>query len=515
MTENSRESTRETDGIDESTGSDKLSRRPFIKATSASLLGGTLAGCSGNGGGGGDGEGTTGGGGGGDGGADITTAQAGSEVDLSGVTFDFWERQYFDESPAAQEALETIINNFQEQTGATVNVNFQGNAQPLIDAFNQGTYPQGMTEYAQGMGNWMQTGQILPFSEYQDEFDYDVMDSIGALNQALDYAFRGWDKGNTVFPLTANIFAPFVGRMDLYEEAGLDPDEDFPPEDFDELVEQANTLEENSSAQVGYQPVHDTVDNQDVYFNQWMAADAGPDGYFMNEDWSELNVLNDTWRTWLQRDIDLYREHDFGTPATPTMNDEEIPPLMINGQVALSNQAPMNLPGFVERGGETYQENFRWGASFGLSTGVNGRALIPGGVLMLPPDGADQATWEQKREGALELLKYFNDPILQVETMPDLGFMPARQDLMEEIPNEMNGFAETIKQTAENAKYSYPAYPQSDPINYDIFGAKKQQASRGELTVDEVLQQTYDEGMEIVQNQRWGGEGTPTAEPEG
>ncbi|ESP87061.1 extracellular solute-binding protein [Candidatus Halobonum tyrrellensis] len=508
MADKRRQSTRRDDGDREADDTGAISRRPFLKATSAGLLGGALAGCSGNGdgdgdGGGGGGGGGDGGDGGGGGGGSETTAQATVEADLSGVEFDFWERQYYDESPAAQEALETIIGNFEEQTGATVNVNFQGDEQPLIDAFNQGTYPQAMTEFAQSMGNWMQTGQIRPFAEYQDEFDYDVMNSIGALNEAVDFTFRGWDEGNTVFPITANVFAPFVGRMDLYEEAGLDPDSDFPPENFEELVEHATALQEDSSAQIGYQPVHDTVDNQDVYFNQWMAADGGAEGYFFNEDWSDLNVDSDLWHTWLQRDIDLFREHGFGTPDTPTMNDEEITPLMINGRVALSNQAPMNLPGFVERGGDMYRENFRWAPSFGLGTGVNGRALIPGGVLMLPPDGADEATWEEKQQGAIELLKYFNDPILQVQTMPSLGFMPANQNLWEEIPNEMNGFAETIKSTAENAKYGYPAHPDFGPIGYDIFGAKKQQASQGELSVDEVLEQTYDEGMELVNDSQW------------
>lgn len=485
----------------ETNGTSEMARRPFIKATSVGLLGGGLAGCSGDDGGSND----SGGGGGGSGGDDgVTTERVTVEEDLSGLEFDFWERQYYDESPAAKKALEQIISNFEEETGATVNVNFQGDEQPLIDAFKQGSYPQGMTEFAQSMGNWMQTGKIRPFNEYQDEFDYDVMDSIGALSEAVDYAFRGWDKGNTLFPITANIFAPFVGRMDLFEEAGLDPEKDFPPENFEELVEISKTIEENSSAKHGYQPVHDTVDNQDVYFNQWMSAEGGADGYFMNEDWSDLNVTKDLWYKWTQRDIDLYQKHGFGTPDTPAMNDEEIPPLMINGEVAMSNQAPMNLPGFKERGGDIYEEHFKWAPSFGLETGTNGRALIPGGVLTEPPDGADEATWEEKQQGVIELLNYFNDPILQVETMPSLGFMPANQDLWSEIPNEMNGFAETAKKTAKNAKYSYPAYPNAGPINYDLFGAKKQQASRGELSVEEVLEQTYEEGMKIVKDSQWG-----------
>lgn len=477
-------------GADATEGTSTLSRRPFIKATGASLLTAGLAGCGGDGG-----DGTT------------TSPTATIDApDLSGLEFDFWEREYFSESPDAQTALESVISTFEEQTGATVNVNFQGDDQPLIDAFNQGTYPQGMTVFAQGMGPWMQTGKIHPFSEYQDEFDYDVMDSVGALSDALDFCFRGWDEGNTLFPVTANIFAPFVGRMDLYEEAGLSPEDDFPPEDADELVEQATTLQEESSAQVGYQPVHDTVDNQDVYFNQWMSAEGGADGYFLNDDWSDLNFQNDIWDKWLKFDIGLYTEHGFGTPDTPTMNDEEIPPLTVGGQVALSNQAPMNLPGWRETGGQMYEDNIQWAPSFGeaYDTGVNGRALIPGGSLMEAPDGADQATWEEKRNGALELLVYLNDPVLQVDVMPELGFHPANQNLWDEIEDDGNGFVETIQETAQNARYSYPAHPDFGPIGYDIFGVKKQNASRGELTPEEVLSQSYEEGMAIVEESQWG-----------
>lgn len=485
---------------EESAGSARLSRRPFLKATSAGLVGGGLAGCMGGDGNGGNGDGGNGGNGG-----NGTTDGSGSGPDLSGVEFDFWETRYFRESTAAQQAVEEVIADFQEETGATVNANLQDTDQPLYDAFNQGTYPPGLTRFAQGMGTLMETGKILPFSEYQDEFDYDVMNSIGAQSEAIDYTFRGWEEGASLVPITANIFSPFVGRMDLFEEAGLDPDEDFPPSNYEELVETAATLRDESSAQVGFQPIGNQADNHDVYFNVWTSALGGADGYFFNEDWSDLNVTSDTFQTIVQQNLDLFNEHGQGTQGTPTITDEDVINLQLNGQVAIGQHAPMNLAAFRERGGDIYTENVRWAPAWEGETGTNGRALMPGGVLTAAPDGADSATWEKKQDAALALLDYFNSPTLQVETMPFLGFMPARRDLWPEITNDMiaGNFVETIKATADNAVYGYPANPVWGDVAVDLFAVKQEQAFNGELSVDEVLQQTYDEGMQIIADTQW------------
>lgn len=493
----------------------KLPRRPFIKATSASLLGGGLAGCMGddgnNSGNGDDGNNSGNGetnndtGNGNGSGNGNSTAQSSSETDLSGVTFDFWETRYFRESTAAEEAVQQVVSDFEEETGGTVNANLQDTDQPLYDAFNQGNYPPGLTRFAQGMGTLMQTGKILPFSEYQDEFDYDVMDSIGAQADAVEYTFRGWDEGASLIPITANIFSPFVGRMDLFEEAGLDPEEDFPPESYDELVETANTLRDNSSAAVGFQPIGNQADNHDVYFNVWTSAMGGADGYFFNEDWSGLNVTNDVFRTNVQRNLDLFNEHGQGTDGTPTITDEDVINLQLDGQVAMGQHAPMNLSAFRDRGGDLYTENIRWGPAWEGETGTNGRALMPGGVLTRPPDGADEATWETKQDAALAFLEYLNSPTLQVETMPYLGFMPARRDIWPEITNDMiaGNFVDTIKQTAENAVYGYPAHPEWGTIAVDNFAVKQEQAFTGELTVDQVLEQTQQAGEEIIADTQW------------
>lgn len=495
MTNENQGSSRASHGDDESNEPHKLPRRPFLKAAGVSLLGGALAGCMGDGGndgGGGDGA--------------VSTAKVTVDEDLSGVEFDFWETRYFRESTASQNAVKQVIANFQKQTGATVNANLQDTDQPLYDAFKQNTYPPGLTRFAQGMGTLMQTEKILPFSEYQDEFDYDVMNSIGAQADAVKYTFRGWDEGPSLLPITANIFAPFVGRMDLFEEAGLDPDKDFPPKSYDELVQTAKTLRDNSGAQVGFQPIGNQADNHDVYFNVWASALGGAGGYFLNEDWSGLNVTNDTFRTTVQRNLDLYQKHNQGTKGTPTITDEDVINLQLDGQVALGQHAPMNLAAFRERGGDLYKENIRWGPAWEGETGANGRALLPGGVLTKAPDGADAATWEKKQDAALALIEYFNSPTLQVETMPYLGFMPARRDLWPEIANDMiaGDFVETIKQTAENAVYGYPAHPDWGTIAVDNFAVKQEKAFNGGLSVDEVLQQTQQAGEKLIAKSQWG-----------
>lgn len=485
----------------------RLSRRPFLKTTGAAIIGTALAGCSsgGNGGDGGSGGDGGNGGNGGDGGdGSETTARATAEGNFDGVEFAFWDTKYFRESRQAKTTIERIVAQFESDTGATVQLNQQDDQQPLIDAFDKGRQPPAWLDFMTEATVWEQTGKLVPFDEYQDEFDYDVMETVGAVADALAFSYAGMPKDNYMLPITVNTFAPFVGRMDLYEEAGLDPDSDFPPKDYEDLVRIANTLKENTDVAAGYQTYGSPADIHDVYLNVWASALGGAEGYELNEDWSEVIIDNDTWKTVFNQTVDLWQVHEQGTPKTPTMSDEEAVNLTIGGQIAMSQQAPMNLPVWLERGGDLWDEgNLRWGQAWSGETGANGRLLVPGGMLSSAPDGADEATWEKKQDAGLALIKMINSPVNQSTTMPNLGFFPARQDVWGDIADDSipGNYVPTLKETTSNAEYAY----QSHGLGLrDVFTPIMQQAFQGDLTADEALDQGKAEAQQMLDDSRWG-----------
>lgn len=480
--------------IDEPEEEGRLSRRPFLKTTGAAVVGTALAGCSGGGGGNGGNGGS-----GGD-----TTTRATAEGNFEGVEFSFWDTKYFRESRQAKIEIERIVQQFQSDTGATVKLNLQDDEQPLIDAIRKGRQPPAFTDFFQNAAIWEQTGKLLPFEEYQDEFDYDVMGSVGNVTDALSFAYAGWEKDNYILPITVNTFAPFVGRMDFFEQAGLDPDSDFPPKSYDDLVRISKALSKNSDASVGYQIYGSPADIHDVYLNVWTSALGGAAGYELNEDWSEVIIDNDTWKTVFNQIVDLYAKEGQGTKKTPTMSDEEAVNLTIGGQIAMSQQAPMNLPVWMERGGDLFEEgNLRWGQAWPGDTGTNARALIAGGMLTKAPDGVDDATWEKKQDAGLALLKMINNPINQSTSMVNLGFFPARQDVWENISNDSipGNYVKTVKETTANAKYAYQATGLS---LRDVYTPIMQKAVQGDLTADESLDKGKAEAQKMLDDSRWG-----------
>jgi hypothetical protein len=156
------------------------------------------------------------------------------------------------------------------------------------------------------------------------------------------------------------------------------------------------------------------------------------------------------------------------------------------------------------RGGDRVEEgNLRWGEDWPGETGVDGRVLMPGGMLTEAPDGADEATWERKQDAGLALLQLINSPINQSTTMPNLGFFPARQDVWGDISNDSipGDYVKTVKDTTAKAKYAYQAHGLG---LRDVVTPIMQQAFQGDLTADEALDKGKAESQKIIDDSRWG-----------
>lgn len=484
-----------------------ISRRPVLKAMGGGLLSTALAGCSEDGSGGGDG-GDGGGGDGGDGGQ--STKRADDGTDLSGTKFTFWDQVYFRESRRAKQEIQTLIKEFQQETGATVDLNLQSDEQPLLDAVDKGEQPVGFSGFAHGTGQWIQADVLEPLDSYQDKFGIDLVGNIHEnVTKAVEFAYRGWEGKNYHTTITADQFAPFVGRLDHYEEAGLGRDA-FPPESYDELVEHANKLKNDGPGDVGYQIYGGTGDIQDVYTNQWTSAEGGAKGYYLNDDWSECIMNNDAWKKAWTQIVELYTKHGQGTQKTPTMTDESVVNLGINGKVSTCQQASMNLPVWLDRAPKLFDEgDIAWGTPFGGQTNTRGRITARGGVITKKPDKADESKWSKKQEGMAKLYGHFMDPVVQSTTFPSTGFFPSREDVWGDIDAESveptGTYIPTMKEMCENTQYSYPAFTKWGPLAYDETAPILQNSIKGEIDPEDALDKAQEAGQKIVDSTQFAG----------
>lgn len=462
------------------------------------LLGVSLAGCSGNSGDDGDG------GNGGNGGDDGDGSNGDNESNLEGVEFRYWDNDIFNDSRQADQLITQLIEEYNSEGGAQVQLNKQSEDAPLLEAFKSGNQPVLLTKNHNWVGQFIDSGNIKPVNEYQQylgDLPTRIEDDIW---ESLEYAYSGFDEDRYGIPLLAAPFAPFIANMDHFEEAGLDPEEDFPPEDYDDLLRIAKELDENGPG-VGYQVYGDTGDIQDVHVNVWGAAEGGTDGYFIGEDWETVQFTNDVNTKIWRQNQEIFTEHDIGVPNTATLSDEAVVDLVIGGEVSMCQQATFNQPIWYERGRELFEDGtLRWGEAWGGNTGINARNLMINGHICEKRPDVDQDEWDQKVEAACDFMIWLSEHEEMSAGFPNVGRYPTLPSNLEDIDpsgldNVNQNYHDVVSNMVQNSPVVYPAHPDFVEIYYDIFGQNAQSGLSGELSADEVMQKSQEEAESVLE----------------
>lgn len=479
----------------ESSASAGISRRPILKAAGTGILGVGLAGCSG-GGSSGDGNGAK------------TTNQSNGGSKFSGVTFKFWDRTYFPDSRLADKTVESWVSQFEKETGATVKVNKVTDNQPIVEAFKSGNQPHVITPETANTGNWILADFLQPFSEYQDKFPDTVSNLHPGAKNVLEFSYLGYD-GSYMLPLTIAPYAPFIGRMDHFKEAGLDPKKDFPPKDYDDLVRIANKLKQDGPADTGYQIYGDPADSTDVYFNQWTAAEGGEKGFVFGNDWSTVNFDNEVWKKVWAQNVELHTKHGHGSPGTPTLTDEPAVNQLIGGSISLCQQVPQNNPVFVERASNLFQEGkLKWGVNWGGNTGIKGKGSLSGATFTTKPDGKDKATWDKQQAAAYEFVKSLQSTELLTDNFATMGFTPAREDQLQNVKendtNTAGGWLDVVRNCYSDNMLHYQAHPVWSEALYDIFGKHGQASIQGKKSPQKACGDAAAEAQKLVDESEFG-----------
>jgi len=471
-----------------------IGRRKILKMSGAGMFAATVAGCSGNG----NGDTVTEGGGGTD---DTVTS---TSKDLSDVELNYWNSINV-QSTAARTESERIVEKFRNRTGATANVNWSGYGQIVgadwLQQFQRGNQPVVYDSVSRFGGQFATNDWLVPFSEWRDELPDDVLNNIEWSFDSLRDQYRGFDGEIFEIPIGFGIQTPFVARMDHFEQAGLDPSSDFPPENYEDLIEVATTLQDQGPGEFGFQ-IHGAVfDVTDAIPLAWNIARGGSEsGTWLNDDWSDTIFDNDTWTTTYENYVDVYREHGLSNDSTPTFDDENVPALMTQGQVSMSQHDFIGFHSvYQETAGELYENGtIQWGSAWEGPSGQRGGPTFFSIGITKPPEGANQSAWERKQEAAVELVKVWLSKDVQRQAFENFGVLPARQDLWEEaLPDGPHRAKEVNIEMAESSQTPWEAHPKFTAMAYTTPGPHLQQALQGEK---EPAQAVQDAAAEIRNN---------------
>lgn len=380
-----------------------IDRRTVIKTLGASSIVG-LAGCSGGSGGGGDGGDGGGSGGGssgsgGSGGGTSGSSNGGEWPDLSGTEVHFMTDA---SSDPAKNFWNGVADKFKQATGAKVNMEYVGiggsSSERLSQLLQSGDPPEVFTANGGNVATLYNENVLEPVND--------------ALSKAEDKAGKP-DEGARIVaedkdwlvPLWTN-HANYFYRDDLVDQYNADN----PPETWDDMVEFAKLVDENTDLRGTYIPAASDPNQQSVHTLSWFFP-TGEDFMTREGDKVVLNYDSGSARDAYVQTLKHAKEmHSFG----PTASDSTY--------TTWSNALPANSVGTVMYAGfrpiakanrreQPFAENVR---------------NIPG---VPAPDGSGDNLAEATTEGLVtfkqantEAAKVFMDFLLQPDVIMDIYF---------------------------------------------------------------------------------------------
>jgi ABC-type glycerol-3-phosphate transport system substrate-binding protein len=485
-------------------GTSTINRRQFIQATGASGVVALMAGCSGDGNTETEGSDTDAGGGGDDSNDGGTTDSGSDDLPYEDVTFEWWDI-WNKQSSSVSQFLKEQKQAFEEETGATIEVNWSGYGSiadgTWVSNFQEGNYPV-LASYGHDLsGQFHEGGWATSFAPYFDRVGDDVMSQIEWQRPGLESGFRGYGGDILQLPVSMQTLSPLVIRTDHFEQAGLDPDSDFPPEDYEELIQTAKTLQSEGPGNVGFQPLGAQYDAVNTYNVHWSVALNGADGLILNDDYSDTLLDTQAWKDNLANYVGAYTEHDLGTPGTPAASDEDQVANLASGNVSMSYYESPNHPTMMQRAPDLLEDDtLKYGPGI---AGNSGQRVIPSYKtfgLMNAPDGVDENTWSKRQEAAADFAARFLQPEQQKLWPEATGFLPIREDMYSELDSARgpHNFVSSAKEALETVEHTFGGHPQLANIMFNTIQPYIQQAFQEKITPEEAAEEAAADVRELL-----------------
>lgn len=459
----------------------RLSRRQYVKAASSAGLLAGVAGCI-------SGQDSN------DGTTTTTTKSSSGSQEYSDVTFTWWDI-WNTQSDAMRRFLEKEKAAFEKETGATIKVNWSGYGSiadgTWLTNFNQGNYPT-IASYGSELGGaFHEGGWTVDADRVKELLNEETMSYLDWQMSGIKSSFRGYGGELLEFPVAMQMMSPLVVRTDHLKKAGLDPNKDFPPKSYDELIELAKTLEKDGPGNVGFQPLGGQYDAVNTYNSHWSVALNGEKGLILNDDYSDTLLDTDGWKKQLARYIETYTEHGLGLPSTPSATDEDQVANLVSGNVSMAYYESPNHPTMLSRASKLLENGtIKYAPSFGGSSGQRTMVAYKTFALMNAPDGANKSAWKRKQEAALDFASRFMGAEKQTMWPTNAGFLPIREDVYSNL-DEASGphnFVSASKEAVQTVEHAFGNHPQFAHLIFNVIQPYIQQAFQKQITPEKAAE---------------------------
>lgn len=425
-----------------------------------------------------------------------------TDGDTGEVTIEYWN-VLNSQSRQAREMSEEFVNQFEDETGYTVEDTYESTAAEVagswLTAFRQGNQPVVFDHVTQLNGQYVANDWLVPISEFEDQLDDGIVENIEWMFEGMSSQYSGFGGEIYDIPLGWQIYNPMIVRTNHFEEAGMDPDERLPHESHDELVETCEVIQESGVTDTPFEVTGDAGDILDTSLPRWTVANGGQDGLFLNEDWSDVNFDNDVWKTWTEEWA--WMGENFSTDAHPTVNYERTIPKVVQGNVTMVNVDVQAHPDVADQGGELVEDGtIKWFRGY-LGPEQQSGLMYPRGMSVTrAPDGADEDEWERKQEAAIEFINFWLSEEVQSQIWEALGLLPAREDMWDDLPTgEAHRALETHLEMAEYADFGWSSHPRMLSIQYNEVAPIFQEILQGNLTPDEGTDQAAETARDLIE----------------
>ena len=407
---------------------------------------------------------------------DLLHAQAGT--DLNGVTIDYWNMIGV-QNPIVKRLSASIIKAFEQRTGAKVKVTWDTYGSIIGPKYRTNFIAGKIPTVFDGSNRWsgQLRGFLRPMNDFIAELDPETHAGIAWLLPLVEQQNRGYPDADQIYDLPFTLIpqAPFVTRLDHWEQAGLDFDSNWPIRDTDHLIEVLSALQ--SVTEYPYEVYGKIWDAGDTQLNGWVRSLDIPNSDFINEDWSRSTGDTDAWMTAVQFYIDLYRKYGFSSPNTPQSTDEAAVEQLIRGQKSLVHADILNRGTIMRRMRRGIRDGtIQWGPHCPMAGGTTGSTtfLAMSSFSIPRQEGPDAAI---KEAAAWEFVKEWLLPENQTALAKSSGLC-ARRDLWEELKGAPDRYIEATTSMLHNPGV-WSNHVKSVDIQYSLFAPHIQQAMQG------------------------------------
>ncbi len=411
----------------------------------------------------------------------------------SGNTLEYWE-YFHSQSEVAKKLMESSVEEFQQNNDVQMKMNWASwddiNGGKWKNNIQNGNRPVIYDSTNSLDGQFIEPGWVKPVSEYKDRLNDDALQNV---QWALDMAgscYRGFDENLYEIPIGMEVGSPFIARADHFEKAGLSIEDDFPPKNYQQLVEVATQLQENGPGDHGFQIYGAQGDVTDEALVTWTASEGGYDGMYLNEDWSDVNYDSDVWRTATKRYVDLYQKHDLSSDKAPTASNEGVAQMLIQGNVSMYQGSTKDFGLFRSRAQKMLEDGkIVFGPSWNGGAGNRGEFFTQCVALMRKPDGVSKDVWSKREDAAIKWINKLLSKDFQKQVPRSLATLPVRKDVWEGLQDDPamgeSNYISTLQTTVEGMEHGWASHPKMNAIQYNIAGPLFQQAVRGKIGPEE------------------------------